>query len=179
MIKKALHAWKTLKILVMFCLFASLIVGCFGCASIVSKSDWPVYVKSTPDQADVTITDVKEGKKIFTGKTPTTCTLSSKSGYFSGKEYTVDITKEGFESKTLQITSPLNGWYVGNLVFGGLIGILIVDPLTGSMWTLSPREMDVTLTKKIAQAPSDQVARPVMDIKDVPSNVRDKMIPVQ
>lgn len=179
MSKKSLHLWKTLEIFGMICLLASMIIGCLGCASIVSKSDWPVYVKSTPDQADVTITDVKEGKKIFTGKTPTTCTLSSKSGYFSGKDYTVEISKEGFESKTLQITSPLNGWYVGNLVFGGLIGILIVDPLTGAMWRLSPRDMDVTLTKKLAQAPSDQVARPVVDIKDVPSDVRDKMIRVQ
>lgn len=31
------------------------------------------------------------------------------------------------------------GWYlVGNIFIGGLIGWLIVDPLTGAMWTLSP-----------------------------------------
>ena len=27
----------------------------------------------------------------------------------------------------------MNGWYIGNILFGGLIGFLIVDPLTGAM----------------------------------------------
>jgi hypothetical protein len=30
----------------------------------------------------------------------------------------------------------MDGWYIGNILFGGLIGILIVDPLTGAMWKL-------------------------------------------
>ncbi len=173
------HLWKLLDILGIVCLLAVMTGGVLGCATIVSKSDWPVYVKSTPDQAEVTITDVKTGKKIFVGKTPTTCTLSSSGGYFSGKEYSVDISKEGFESKKLQITSPLNGWYVGNVVFGGLIGLLIVDPATGAMWTLSPKEVDVSLTKKLAQAANTPGGNPVVNIKDVPSDVRDKMIQVK
>jgi len=176
---KSLHSWKNLKIFGILCLLASIIVGSLGCASIVSKSNWPIYVRSTPEQADVTITDVKEGKKIFQGKTPTTVTLSSKQGYFSGKYYTVDITKEGFETRTVQITSPLNGWYIGNIIFGGLIGILIVDPLTGAMWTLSPKEIDVTLSKKMAEVPTDQRGFSVVDIKDVPNHLRDKMIRIE
>jgi hypothetical protein len=45
----------------------------------------------------------------------------------------------------LKIKSKIDGWYFGNLIFGGLIGLVIVDPLTGSMWTLSPRELTYNL----------------------------------
>lgn len=30
----------------------------------------------------------------------------------------------------------MDGWYIGNLLFGGLIGMLIVDPATGAMYKL-------------------------------------------
>lgn len=30
----------------------------------------------------------------------------------------------------------MDGWYMGNLLFGGFIGFLIVDPATGAMWKL-------------------------------------------
>jgi hypothetical protein len=53
-------------------------------ASIVSHSSWPVAIKSTPDQADFTITN-KKGEKIHIGTTPATVTLTSGAGYFSGE----------------------------------------------------------------------------------------------
>ena len=37
----------------------------------------------------------------------------------------------------------LNGWYIGNVVFGGLIGLLIVDPETGAMWRLDENPIGV------------------------------------
>lgn len=40
----------------------------------------------------------------------------------------------------------LSGWYFGNLVFGGLIGMLIVDPLTGAMYNLKPEKIEQPLT---------------------------------
>ena len=158
------------------------VIGIFiltGCASIVSKSNWPVIIRSNPDQADITITDVKEGKDIFKGKTPTTVTLSSKGGYFKGKTYTVEASKEGFEKKTIQINSTLNGWYIGNLLFGGLIGLLIVDPLTGAMWTLDPKEMDINLPGKTSEGPSDHRTLSIVLLKDVPDGVRDKLIRIK
>jgi uncharacterized protein YceK len=52
-----------------------------GCATIVSKSEWPVQIASTPDGADVSITDVRDGKKVFTAKTPTSVVLTAKGGF--------------------------------------------------------------------------------------------------
>ena len=31
----------------------------------------------------------------------------------------------------------MDGWYIGHILFGGLIGFLIIDPATGSMWKLN------------------------------------------
>jgi|APFre7841882630_1041343.scaffolds.fasta_scaffold101376_1 hypothetical protein len=150
-----------------------------GCASIVSKSNWPVAFKSTPDQADISITDVKDGKEIFKGITPTIVTLSSKGGYFKGKTYMVQISKEGFNTQKIEILSNINGWYFGNILLGGLIGMLIVDPLTGAMWTLEPKEINLTLQGKTSEVPSDQRILSIVLFKDVPDQLQDKLIKVK
>ena len=44
------------------------------------------------------------------------------------------MEKDGYEPVTLPIKANANGWYIGgNLVFGGLIGWLAVDPFNGGM----------------------------------------------
>ena len=79
-------------------------------------------VRSMPDQASVIITD-ESGTKVFEGKTPTALPLEKKKGYFSGKKYSVNIKKDGYEERTVAVNTRANGWYIaGNLVFGGLIG---------------------------------------------------------
>jgi len=45
----------------------------------------------------------------------------------------------------LQLYPPsISGWYWGNILFGGLIGMLIVDPITGAMYKL-PKNTNVSL----------------------------------
>jgi len=123
-------------------------VTCFafaGCASIVSKSSWPVNVQSNPTGAKCAIAK-KNGVQVHTGETPLTLTLSAKSGFFSSEDYTVSCEKEGYQTTKVDMPSSLNGWYWGNIVFGGLIGILIVDPATGAMWKLEETQV-INLTK--------------------------------
>jgi hypothetical protein len=44
------------------------------------------------------------------------------------------LEKEGYDKEEVNIEGDANAWYIaGNLVFGGLIGWLIVDPATGAM----------------------------------------------
>ncbi len=150
----------------------------FGCATIVSKSEWPVTITSTPEGADVTITDLTEGKKIYTGKTPTTVTLSSKGGYFKGKTYKVEIQKEGYTSQTAEIRSTLNGWYLGNILFGGPIGLLIVDPLTGAMWTLEPKNLSLVLEEKRAKLLDNERMLLILSIEDIPEHLRGELIKI-
>lgn len=115
----------------------------FGCSSIISKSSYPVVINSNPDSAIFEITN-KAGQKIQNGKTPATVTLKSSSGYFKGESYTINLKKEGYKDQTYTITSTVDGWYFGNILFGGLIGMLIVDPATGAMYNL-PERADISL----------------------------------
>ena len=119
-----------------------------GCASIVSKSDWPVTVDSSPSEASFVI-ETRSGRKIHEGVTPSVVTVRASEGYFNGADYQVRFEKAGYESVTVPFNSRLNGWYVGNLVFGGLIGFLIVDPATGAMWKM-PDKLTTTLAQQSA-----------------------------
>jgi hypothetical protein len=116
-----------------------------GCASIVSKSEWPVTVQSNPTGAKCVIAK-ENGVEMHKGETPLTLTLSAKSGFFSSQDYTITCEKEGYETTKAQMPSSLNGWYWGNIVFGGLIGLVIVDPATGAMWKLDETKV-VSLAK--------------------------------
>lgn len=115
-----------------------------SCATIFTKSTYPVSFYSTPAGADIVITN-KKGYEIFSGITPTIVPLKSGSGFFSSAEYYVKISKPGYEDHITTITSSLEGWYFGNIFIGGLIGMLIVDPATGAMWTIDQEIVNVGL----------------------------------
>ena len=114
-----------------------------GCASIVSKSDWPVSIQSNPSGANVGILD-ENGIVVASGKTPAIITLSAKSGYMQPAKYRFKFYKEGYQETVCSHSARFNGWYVGNIVFGGLIGMLLVDPVTGAMWRIpGPVQVDL------------------------------------
>lgn len=62
--------------------------------------------------------------------------MKSGSGYFSSEKYVVTFKKDGYDDANYTIHGSLDGWYIGNILLGGLIGMLIVDPATGAMWKL-------------------------------------------
>ncbi|MEW6572004.1 MAG: PEGA domain-containing protein [Nitrospirota bacterium] len=150
-----------------------------SCASIVSKSSREVTIRSSPEQADVIITDEK-GMKIHQAKTPCTITLATGGGYFQGKQYTVRVSKEGFDEQTVVIGKSLNPWYLGNVIFGGLIGILIVDPATGCMWKLDTDQVNVSLSpKKTLKLDKDYLNLTIVLLEDVPDHLRAKMVRIK
>jgi uncharacterized membrane protein len=148
-----------------------------GCATIMGSPTQVVPISSTPSDAAVVITDEK-GVEIFKGATPTTVTLQKSNGsYWGKKSYTVRITKDGFDAQTIPVTANANGWYVGgNILFGGLIGWFVVDPLGGHMYTFSPEAVNGALTTKSAHNNSaTDGSISIVLLQDVPSNLRDKM----
>lgn len=144
-----------------------------GCASIISKSQYPVTISSKPEGADITI--VNRAKEIvFRGKTPTTVTLKASAGFFKGENYTVIFKKEGYAPHTAQIERGVDGWYIfGNLLFGGLIGWLIVDPATGAMWTL--KNLHVDLSPGSSSSFFEEGLH-IVTVGDVPDHLRSKMV---
>lgn len=122
-----------------------------GCASIIKGSDQSVTFISDPAEARLVITDVRQEKEIHVGTTPFTTSLKRGAGYFKKAKYKVIIEKPGYSKEEVALEGTPNGWYLaGNLLLGGVIGWLIVDPATGAMWTLDPEDVMVTLKKEEA-----------------------------
>lgn len=143
-----------------------------GCATIISKNLYPVKISSKPDGAEITIKN-KSGAVVYTGTTPTTITLKTRAGYFQGENYEVSFKKDGFAPHSALIERGVDGFYlVGNLIIGGLVGWIIVDPLTGAMWTLNDLHVDLDPLKSATG--HKQVK--IVTIDDVPQHLRSKMV---
>ncbi|MCP4396618.1 MAG: hypothetical protein GY801_04845 [bacterium] len=149
-----------------------------GCATIVSDSSYPITFNSDPEQTTITVNNSR-GEEIYTGKTPTIVTLNSGAGFFKGERYTVTFVKEGYEEHIAYIESTMDGWYIGNLAFGGLLGLLIIDPLTGAMWRLEPEQVSASLTPKTSSVDNYEEAIQFVLLENVPEHLRSKMIQIQ
>ncbi|MBR2922457.1 MAG: carboxypeptidase regulatory-like domain-containing protein [Alphaproteobacteria bacterium] len=108
-----------------------------SCATIMRDNYQAIPINANTEKVNIKITD-KTGSTVFEGQTPTTITLkTSKSGYFNPQKYTITASKDGYKTQTTVIDWHVSGWYyVGNLVFGGLLGYLIIDPISGDMYYL-------------------------------------------
>lgn len=148
-----------------------------GCATIVGDRDETVTLNSSPSDANIVITD-ERGNEILSATTPTTTQLKKADGsYFGGKTYSVEISKEGYDSRTLTIESTPNGWYIaGNIVFGGLIGWLVVDPLTGAMYNLSPSEINASLNESVAKAEDGGKVLNIVLLEDLPNHLQSELV---
>lgn len=149
---------------------ALLALAASGCATIVAKSTQSVTVTSVPPSAAVTITN-RAGTLVHSGTTPLTVSLKKGAGYFKPESYTLRFTREGFEPRELKLTGTVSGWYFGNIVFGGLIGMLAVDPSTGAMYKLQPDTVEATMQALKVTQTADAGALLVVSTRDVPANV--------
>jgi hypothetical protein len=132
-----------MKKIIAFGLIAILIFN--SCATIISgggKKD--VLINSAPPNANFRITD-ETGKLVSEGVTPKIVSLSGGEAYFKMKRYEVKYNKEGYYPAAATINSNFNPWYMGNLCLGGLIGMLIVDPLTGAMYKIESDKITTVL----------------------------------
>lgn len=149
-----------------------------NCATIVSKSSYPVMIHTDPKGATVQITD-KKGKEVYRGSSPALVRLNAGAGYFSKAEYQVKISMNGYDAKVVPILFKVNGWYFGNLLIGGLIGMLIVDPATGAMWKIDTPGIQETLTRSVTPLTINEPVLKIIDVKDVPQQLKDNMIRIK
>lgn len=165
-------------------------IGLGGCATIAGDQNQTIPILSSPSDAKISIVD-ERGIEVFRGQTPTYANLPKSDGtYFGGKNFTVTISKDGFKTQYVRIKSSANGYYVlGNFVFGGIIGWLIVDPMSGKMYTLSVDYGEKLNAKKyISHEPSrpDQYQEKqkatdsieIMLLQDVPEELKDNLVPI-
>lgn len=128
-----------------------------GCSSIVDGGgDNHVQINSNPAGAKLSIFN-KDGKAISVQTTPATLSLKRSRGYFSGEDYKMVLEETNFYPYEVHIKSTVDGWYFGNLLFGGLIGLLIVDPATGAMYTLKPNELNINLVSSLVPLTAEEL----------------------
>ncbi len=90
------------------------------------------------------------------------------------------ISKDGFTSKSVALRATLNGWYFGNLLFGGLLGLLIIDPATGAMYKLKQQTAVIEKLeedKKTAAAETHQLR--IYDINDIPEFKENELVAIK
>src|SRR3954464_409117 len=120
-----------------FCTFIS------GRASIISGRTADVAIDSPPRGAHVVIHDNK-GREVASLNTPGVVTLKRNRNYFLPARYTATIEAPGYAPAEVAIRSSVNPWVLGNIVVGGVPG-LIVDNATGAAWK-PPSEIHRQLT---------------------------------
>lgn len=151
----------------------ALVLFSTSCASIVSKSSYPLTINSAPTDARVSITDDK-GMTVYQGNTPATVDLKAGSGFFKKASYQVVISKEGYDERLIPVNFKLDGWYFGNILFGGFIGLLIVDPATGAMYKIETEYISENLSQSTTS--TQQQGLEVYAIDDIPAAWREHLV---
>ena len=158
-----------------FFVFIIACIGCLsGCATMFSKSSYPVSINSSPSDAKITIVD-KSGDTVFTGRTPNTVTL--KAGFITPARYSITFETEGYEKATLTLKSGFSKWVIGNILFGptGVLTVAI-DAVTGAMYTL-PETANMSLSRASPPVSStDRKSLHIISLNDVPVHLRPHLI---
>ncbi len=102
-----------------------------GCATIVQGPKEDVKFASVPNGVVVKAAD----RQIVT---------PGEIGLKRNTDQKVVFEKEGFPAREIVLESKPSWWLLGNLVFGGIIG-LIVDLATGSGFRLTPTNVEMDM----------------------------------
>ena len=110
----------------------------FSCSTIINGSKQDVYINSSENNATIKI----DGNDV--GSVPLKIKLRR------GQNHMIEISKPGFQTYRFTTTNNLNGWVFGNLLCGGVVGI-IVDFASGNAYDIEPDHINATLYKATAQ----------------------------
>jgi hypothetical protein len=160
------------KIAILGALGASLFSG--GCASIVHNGNRLVTIDSDPPGATASIRKA-EGEIVAAQTTPCSISLNPKRGYFKGQSYVLRLEMPGYQTTEVPLRATVSGWYFGNIVFGGLIGMLAVDPATGAMWNIVPGKIQRKLDSSQAAVIKNKTGFVVVLASELTAQEREQM----
>ena len=127
-------------------LSSAMILG--GCGSMINGTTQSMSIQATPKLATIQLLSAN-GSLIAESNGSLFYNLNRSNGFFDGADYNLKISAPGYQDHTIPLTSSPSGWYIaGNIVLGGFLGWLIVDPISGGMWALdAPKGHDITNLK--------------------------------
>lgn len=114
-----------------------LCVSMASCATIIHGRKQDIQVSSTPPGAIVRVGDTAT-------TTPGEITLDR-----SKPRHTLVFEKEGYKSVTVELSRGLDGWLFGNILLGGIVGI-VIDFVSGSAYKIYPGDVDVNFNDQVA-----------------------------
>jgi len=120
-----------------------------GCATIIHGTRQNIAVSSVPTGAKVIV------KGVHMATTPAVIELSRKES-----NIILRFEKEGYEPVELALNVSVDGWIIGNIVFGGFIG-LAIDFISGGAYKLRPSEVNAVLAELKKQG---------MNLQDLPKD---------
>jgi hypothetical protein len=109
----------------------------FSCSTIINGSKQQVQFISEPSDAEIII----DGVHI--GKTPAMYKLRR------GKDHFIEIKKSGYSPYRLTTSKSMSGWFWGNCLCGGIVGMFI-DLVSGSAYDIDPTTVTAHLSKNTA-----------------------------
>ena len=118
---------------VLFSLLTLCILSFSDCATLIHGSKQGLFITCEPRVASVYV----DGAYI--GQTPMGTWLKR------GKNHVLRVQLDGYKPYETVLKRKVDGWIIGNIIFGGVIGIA-VDAATGSMYRLSPHDIYPELT---------------------------------
>lgn len=107
--------------------------GLVSCATIMRGTSQSISVNSNPSGARIVVMGMEKGT------TPAVIKVKR-----SETNVIVRLQKDGYEPVDIALTRSLSGWVWGNVVFGGVIG-LVVDFATGGLYNINPEVIQADL----------------------------------
>lgn len=105
-----------------------------SCSTIFNGDKSDVRISSNPNDARIFV----NGLEI--GKTPAVLKLKR------GDRHIIEVKKEGYQTLRLETSNTITGWFWGNIICGGILGI-VIDLATGNAYDVDPSTIVVTLEK--------------------------------
>ncbi len=113
-----------------------------GCATITRGTTEVLVIETDPVGASVSVSPVN-----------VTCTSPCNLKLKRKGDYTIDVTKEGYEAVRVNVLSQIAGagaaGMAGNVLVGGLIGVG-VDAASGATKELKPNPLKINMARSVA-----------------------------
>ena len=106
-----------------------------GCATIVHGTNESVAISSSPSHGQVFVDNQ------YIGSTPMIVKMARR------EKHTVRIELKGYQPYEMTLTPHFSGWALGNIVFGGFLG-LAVDAISGGLYQLTPDQINAEMRKR-------------------------------
>lgn len=135
-----------------------------SCATIFSSSKYSVLLDSPMEGVNVIVQN-REGLIVYEGTTPAILKLDASSKFMKGERYSITFSKNGYYDYKYLLTAELDGWYLGNLLIGDLVGLFVFDPLSGAMYKIKDKIVTPIMV------PIEDYAFQIYDINNLPDNI--------